>query len=281
MKALSLFAILFLTLSVFAAPVWTQDREEAEELYKEAQTADRNIRTADQVEPKLLQALGILERLGDKKRMADVNLSLGKRYEIQYNLDPAKVLPVYEKSLALYKEMNDPKGEAETLKALASFTYRSNHQHKAEDYSNVQEYTEKALAACRKVKDREGEAWSLSWLASLHRRAGQYDKAVENYEASLAIDRELGDKEKQVAPLTYLGGAYRDWGKYEKAVESYERLLALCRELKAANLECEADALQGIGMTYGKWGNKEKEQEYSQRFRKVLAEMMTRKQKAK
>ena len=281
MKTLSLLTIVCIILSVFAAPVWTQDREEAEKLYKEAQAADRNIRTTDQVEPKLLQALEIFERLGDKKRIADVNLGLAKRYEIKYKLDPEKVIPVYEKSLALYKELNDPKGEAETLKALASFTYRSNHQHGVKDYSNVEQYTEKALAACRKAKDRAGEAWSLSWLASLHRRAGQYDKAVENYEASLAIDRELGGKEKLVGPLTNLGGAYRDWGKYDKAVESFEKLLSVCRELKSGNLECEADALRGIGMTYGKWGNKEKEQEYSEKFRKVLDQMTSRKPEAR
>ncbi len=72
---------------------------------------------------------------------------------------------------------------------------------------------------------------------------------MEHYEASIAIDRELRDKEKQVAPLTYLGGTYRDWGQYDKAVESYERLLSLCKELKSGNLECQADALRGIGMT--------------------------------
>lgn len=282
MKAMRLLIVIVnLTLIGFATPVWTQDKEQAEKLYKEAQTAEHNVRTWDQVEPKLVQALEIFERLGDKKRVADVNLSLAKKYEAKYKLDPAKVIPVYEKSLALYKDVNDPKGEAETLKALASFTYRSNHQYGAKDYSKVEAYTEKALAACRKVKDRAGEAWSLSWLGSLDRRAGRYDKAVEHYEASAAIGRELGDKEKQVAPLTYLGSTYRDWGQYEKAVESYERLLALCRELKSGSIECEADALQGIGMTYGKWGNREKEQEYFQRFLKIRDEMMGRKPEAR
>ncbi len=123
MKALSLFIIIPCLMSIFTSAGWAQDREEAEKLYKEALAADRNSRTADQVEPKLVQALGIFERLGDKKRVADVNFDLAKRYEIKYKLDPAKVIPVYEKSLALYKELNDGKGECETLKALASFTY--------------------------------------------------------------------------------------------------------------------------------------------------------------
>jgi len=63
MKDLSLLiTILCLALSSLAAPGWPQNRKQAERLYEEAQAADRNIRTWDQLEPKLIQALEIFEQ---------------------------------------------------------------------------------------------------------------------------------------------------------------------------------------------------------------------------
>lgn len=261
-----LIIIVCLVLSSFSSPGGAQGTGEAAKLYEEAQALDSvrgALRSPADIKAKYIQALDAFERLGDKKRVADLGVSLAHMYGVP---EAKKAIQLYERSLAYYKELNDRKSEATTLKALATICYQS------KDYAKAEAYSEQALTAFRELKDRPDEAWTLIWLAHLHRRAARYDKAVEFYQKGIAIDSELGDKEKGGIALMSLAGTYGDSGQHEKAVESFEKLITNCRELK--NLSCEADALQGLVRVYNQWGKPEKASEYNQRLRMVVEQIM-------
>jgi tetratricopeptide (TPR) repeat protein len=263
MKGLCAFIVIAcLALSAFSSLGLSQSREEAEKLYGEAQALDRELQGGSR--EKYMQALDAFERLGDKKRVADVGVSLANKYGFP---KADKAIPLYEKSLSSYQELNDRKAEGETLKELAIICYQSH------DYAKAEAYSDKALTVFRDLKDRAGEAWSLVWLGHLHRKAGRYDKAVECYEKGNAIDREPGDRATMgIAALTSLGGTYRDMGQHQKAVESYEKLVSLCRELK--NPHCAADGLQSLVRVYSQLGNREKASECGKELRTVVDEIM-------
>ncbi len=105
---------------------------------------------------------------------------------IQSDYDSAE--PLFQESLALYRELEDQHGTAFALSLLGSVAWTKGHMAKAATL------TEEALAISRQVDDLERAANALFILGLVSSSQGEYSKACALYEESVAIHRTLGNK---------------------------------------------------------------------------------------
>jgi predicted ATPase/class 3 adenylate cyclase len=82
-------------------------------------------------------------------------------------------LALYERSLALYRELGDDLGTARVVQRLAVDAARLG------DHARARELTEEARATARRLGDRQGEAQALTTLGGIARDEGDIDQAVE------------------------------------------------------------------------------------------------------
>ena len=138
--------------------------------------------------------------------------------------DHGRATTVYEESLALYQELEDKQGIANSLNGIG---WLAGYQG---DYSQSVALGEEALTLFRELDDKQGIARSLGFLGNLVLEQGDYERAIELGKESLALQQELGKNGWIILPTLILGrGAYLQ-GDYERAAELFEEHLELCRE---------------------------------------------------
>ena len=99
-----------------------------------------------------------------------------------------EALERYEAALALYCEIGDRLGEANTLQAIGDVLQFLNRSTKA-----LERY-EATLALYREIGDRLGEANTLQAIGDVLQFLNRSTEALERYEATLALYREIGDR---------------------------------------------------------------------------------------
>jgi len=136
--------------------------------------------------------------------------------------DPERAKVLLQRSLLLYRDLGDKRGEAQALSALGSVT---------SDYQRARELHEQSLALFREVGDKGGISGALSLLAGNAWRQGDQERAAELFERSLALAQETGDKWNITTQLRMLGNVMLEQMDYAQATAFYEESLALSREL--------------------------------------------------
>ncbi len=105
---------------------------------------------------------------------------------IQSDYDRAE--PLFQESLALYRELEDQPGIAFALSMLGSVAWTKG------DMAAARTLTEEALAISRQVDDMERIASSLFILGLISSSQGEYARARALFEESIATHRALGNK---------------------------------------------------------------------------------------
>jgi tetratricopeptide (TPR) repeat protein len=95
---------------------------------------------------------------------------------------------------------------------------------------------ERKLAEARAAKSQEDEASELYSFGFLHQRAGELQKALENYNQELPLRRALGDRSGEATALLDIGEVYSDLGQKQRALEYFEQALPIVREVGARGL---------------------------------------------
>jgi CHAT domain-containing protein/Flp pilus assembly protein TadD len=207
----------------------------------------------------LERALGLWERLGERRRMAEVLSGLGYLH-VQ---DPEKAARDFLRAASLWREQPDP--EAKTwqiwlLNKAGELLNALGHPEEAR-----QPYTQ-ALTIAQSVGDLGSQAVSLSNLAMLDIYQGEFARGVASLQEALRKAREAGDRVAQTRTLNNLGYAYDQLAEGQKALQSYQQALDLARAL--SNAELEAYALNNLGYTHLSLGDSETA---LKRFREALA----------
>ena len=129
-------------------------------------------------------ALQAAERSGNKSLIAEALYNHGfapepadKRSDDLY----IKGIPFWERSLALYQEIGDPRGIANTAWGLSQAEGALDNEPQAIAYG------EQALDGYRRINDQFGLGWALYILAGLHVRYGRVDVAEGLVRESLQI----------------------------------------------------------------------------------------------
>jgi len=150
--------------------------------------------------------------------------------------DYERARPLFEDSLALFRELGDTWGVALDLGDLGLVA------HDQGDYERGVSFFEESRSLFEQVDDTWGVAWSLGNLGRLAYAQGQTEHARAVLEASLVLRRDIGDTWGMAWSLATLGRVAQAEGDQPRAATLYEQSLSLRTELEDT---------RGIGLSLG------------------------------
>jgi tetratricopeptide (TPR) repeat protein len=175
------------------------------------------------------ESLKIYEDLGPEGRqgVAHALWNLSQLASQRANTEKARELS--EKSLALYRELNDKFGVAQCLDDLGG-AYLSRG-----DYQQAREIWEEDLKLRKEMGDKDGIGWSLSCLGDVAFYQGDIEKAMALFTESLNVFREVGNHWAASRAISGTGIILLAQGDFERAIELFEEALAFGREMGDPN----------------------------------------------
>ena len=210
----------------------------------------------------ILELLGDADEINSKLRASSFQW-LGTLEWITGDFDKAKTY--YDKSLRLYRNLNNVRGVGTTLGNLGLIAQSQGDYEKAKmlneksfksikeigdkgliadslfnavapliylkEYDKAEEKLNECLKIYRDVNDLRGIAMSLSNLGSLAGVRLDFATAVNHLEESLKIQRELGDIRGLASTLDNLGSIYGHFGKYWEAEKYFDECIRINTEL--------------------------------------------------
>jgi tetratricopeptide (TPR) repeat protein len=139
--------------------------------------------------------------------------------------DYAKQSEILEESLALYLELGDKRGIAQSINNLGSIAYFQG------DYEQAAKLYTESLNLRRELNDRWGVANSLNNLGGVAFSQGDYQQAEILHSESLGLRRQLKDKRGISMSLNNLGEVAQQKGEYERVAALYAESLLIRQEL--------------------------------------------------
>ncbi len=139
--------------------------------------------------------------------------------------DLARSRSLFEESLALWKELGDPVAVVRGLSNLANVARLEGH------FLEARSLFAECLSISRQVGDRGGMAWTLDAEGDVAREQGELASARGLYEQSLSMFRELGDRWGIASSLADLGNLARDQGDFAAAHLLYRESIGVFQEL--------------------------------------------------
>jgi predicted ATPase/transcriptional regulator with XRE-family HTH domain len=127
----------------------------------------------------------------------------------------------YQKSLVIYRDVEDFAGVAATLHNLGTTAYRQR------DFTRGAALYNESLSIRVRLGDTVGVARCLNGLANVSRESGDLDSAIDYGLRSLTLREELGDRHGQALTLIALASTYRVRGELDQATDRAAQALAL------------------------------------------------------
>ncbi len=158
------------------------------------------------------------------KLHARLRFAAGVLASEQGDYGPAQQM--FEDSLETYLELNDNRGVAVALNALAVITRDRGEIAAASSLS------ERCVAIWRDLGDPADIARALSNLASVMKLQGEYERASSLYDECLAMFRQIGDVAGAAWTLNYQGDVAREKADFVTARSFYEQSLSEFRQLR-------------------------------------------------
>ena len=196
--------------------------------------------------------------------------------DIYYRSHPDTASIYYHIALEIAKDIDDPLGEAESLRAIGTV-----HQITGE-YDSALVYLAKARTMLEEIGDKDKTATCYNNIGYVYKLKGDYAEAIEYFYMALEIAEELGQKRQMARTYNNIGSVHLSQGSIEKSSEVFEKALALYSEIgytygiaicnvnlginsfnqgdfeksleyheKALEIHKEIDNTQGISICYG------------------------------
>ncbi len=156
------------------------------------------------------QALDFAKKTGSKRGMADAYQRIASGYSVRNINDSAQYF--YEKSIDLYRELNDSRMVGAILTNMAMIYYDQG------EYVKALLLTEESLKKSSEADDREGIAITLQLLGNIHHFMGNYDEAQKYLIQSLENLDKNKNKLRYADGLVYLASNYQARNKSRKAL---------------------------------------------------------------
>jgi tetratricopeptide (TPR) repeat protein len=153
-----------------------------------------------------------------------------------------ELFDLYRCSLAIFREVGDPQGEARALHGLGG-TYL--HIGRLQEATACQE---QVLAISRGTNDLYREEVAFRHLGWAYRVLRRFDDAIDCHNRSLAISGELGNRLGGGSSLYSLGEVYCDLGRFDEAIHCARRSLAINREFGSRGGEGRSLNLLGVAL---------------------------------
>jgi len=155
----------------------------------------------------------------------------------------------YQTALALFTELNDEAGRANTHQALGKISVATGRLEEA------LQHFRSASTGYLLLDFQPAYAYSLMNEGSVQQQLQQLEAAQKSYEEALEILEELGDAENEVEVHLALGRLAYDQKNYERAMRSFENGLQQVADL--SNNDVEADLRFNLALAYQAIGNLE------------------------
>jgi DNA-binding SARP family transcriptional activator len=225
-------------------------------------------------------ALQVCRELVDPVRIARASLALGAVRQRSGQHEAA--LALAEDAAAIYRSLDDRRGEAESLDQIglayqctarsreavayfqeAQILYRATADQRGEAdtrshagiaywhlgrYQEALDHLSSALALYRDVGDPRGEAKALNNLGRIHLYNGYHREALDAYQASLQIFRKIGGAQNEAILYQNIGGVHHYKGSYTEALTAYRQALAIYCDI--GDLPDQANVLNDLGAIY-------------------------------
>lgn len=179
--------------------------------------------------------------------------------------DYASASDLHQRSLALFKELEDKFGIGCELEALGEIAKYEG------DYARSVELHSHSLDIRREIDDQEGVAKALGHLGMIARDRGQYQQAQELLGESLRLGQQLEDKLLAAQALNNLGLVAFNLCAYPRASELLEEALSLYRVLN--DRPGISETLQNLGNVAKDQGDFQKAHRYYRECLKLKQEL--------
>lgn len=179
--------------------------------------------------------------------------------------EPYRAIKFYEQALLIFDKIDDRRGEGYALANL------SNAYLALDDRQRAVEYQQEYLEIAREIGDRRWEGNALGNLGNVYLDLGQIKRAIECYEQALHIFQDIGDHDKEAGALSGLGLAHLALGQTQRAIDYYGQHLAIVRQ--TGNRRSEAEVLGNLGSIYADLGETARAAESYQQYLNIAREL--------
>lgn len=159
----------------------------------------------------------------------------------------AKAIERFQQALALWRDLNQRRKEADTLSDIG-YAYGL-----LSDSSKALEFDQQALAIRHAIGDRTGEGDSLQSIGSDLAFLGELRQAIQSYHQALAIFQALGDRTAEARILMNIGAAFSALGATQESLDYLNRALPILHATGVRPLE--AHTLIELGYAYTTLGD--------------------------
>ena len=174
----------------------------------------------------------------------------------------------YEKSFALFKDINYSHGIAENLLSIGRVYL------KKVDFDKYQEYVQQAYEIFKSENNKRRMGEALYYVVNSYIYKGDMRSAIKTNLEILEIYKELGNIRLICIYNDELGYLYWRIGELEKAFEHWKDAFALSKEAK--DLKTIYNSYKSFGLYYYELGNLEKSLEYQFKALETAKEMYSK-----
>lgn len=182
------------------------------------------------------------------------------------HLSPA--IEYCQKSLQLYREIGDRRGEGKTLNQLGNILLLQG------DHEGGKQYYDQFLSISREIGDRWGEGQVVRNIGDIYLSQYDYRGASKYFEEALDITRQIGNRTIESSALVGLGNVYLEQAEYTKAKSLFEQSLNIAREI--GNKPWEAKTLNQIGLFFHRLGDYVRAKSYYEQSIEIFQQLGNR-----
>lgn len=213
--------------------------QEAANLTLEADSRPRQIELRQ-------QALGLWNRLGDRRKEAEELYQIGTVYASLGQ--PERATGFFHRSVQRWAELGNREEQARGLKELGRV------QRKAGQLEEALAVFEEGLHVAAEGGDEHTRAHLLYYRGSLFTDLGDPGRAIQELKKSLELGRKLQDPVLEATVLHELGYSYRHSGSWEQAILRLEEALEVAQAGQVTITEAAAhNSLGGLYQALGEW----------------------------
>jgi CHAT domain-containing protein/tetratricopeptide (TPR) repeat protein len=216
-------------------------------------------------------------RIGESRDLdrisAERSFAEGRRLRLQPSRAAfLQAIERFQSAVALWRQLNDPGGEADALSQIGS-VYNA-----LSDPQKAIEFDQQALPLRRASSDLAGEGELLNNIAVAYTSLGDTNLALENLRRALPLRRESGDLAGVAETLHNLTAVYETEGEFQLALNSEQEALTLYRT--AGDRIGEATAFNGMGVVLFRLGETERAIENQRQALQIHRELEDRRSQA-
>ena len=187
----------------------------------------------EEIKKDIDKSLKIAQQNADNSEIAFSFLSLGRFFSFVVGNFPASH-EVYEKSLKLYRELDEPYYLVRALHRVA-YTLSNDNTIEGIGLQEFIEFTSESLQLARQIGSRVDEALTLSNLSTGMLALGDYEGAAKNLRQAVSLAREVGDRTSTAHAMTQLALVHLIFGDLNEAQVLASSALSIASDIGFKN----------------------------------------------